>query len=109
MNLEEKLDILKQAIKEKRLVEALVYIQSREQEELRKLVPLDYEPSNFYGNEEEVRFCFYTNDSNKNHYFSTKQKNVINIKLLNEPFNPADYKEEGREWNIERDWGDEFS
>ena len=105
MNLEKKLYILKKAIDEKKLVEALVYIESRKQEELRKLVPLDYEPSNLNGREEEGRFSFYTNDRDNNHPFKTKQENVINIKVLDEPFNPVDYyKEEGKEWSIERDW-----
>ena len=112
MNFEKKLDILKQGIKEKRLVVIIADIESKKrigskERVERTCVPCDYGQTKKMG----VRFCFKTLDSpDGGHIFLCLENNLIDIRLLDENFDPSEYITwSPTNWHINRDWGDGFS
>ena len=105
MNFEEKLEVLKQAIERKKLVAIVADTDSSGRIE-RKCVPYDYGASS----SGKVCFHFKTLDSpTGGHIFLCLEKKLIDIKLLDDDFDPAEYITWTPNWHIERDWGEGLS
>lgn len=96
------LDIFLDAIHQKKLV--TVIFNSKEKGIItRKCVPFDFGPSKKDKSKVD-KFHFWNIDSN--HNLPVLPEQLINMEILNEEFNPADYiKNWIPEWNIKRDWG----
>ena len=71
----------------------------------RQCIPFDIGPSRRF-KDGENRYHFYDLDSpNGSHNLSILPRQLINIELLSEGFNPADYVTWQTNWYIKRDWG----
>lgn len=71
----------------------------------RECVPFDYGPSRKYKDGRD-RYHFYDlNSPEGQHNLSILPEQLINIELLNEPFEPADYVNWTPNWFVKRDWG----
>ena len=109
MNIEEKLEILKQAIEEKRLVAIVADTDSKGRIE-RECVPYDHGPSQVRNWQVCFHFLNLDSPSPKGpHIFSCLENDLISIKLLNKKFDPAEYITEQIDWYIERNWGEGLS
>lgn len=95
------LDIFLEAVHTKKLIS--VTFNSKEKGIItRKCVLFDFGPSK----RDKVKidkFHFWNIDSNHNLPVLVEQ--IINMEILNEDFNPADYVKWTPNWHIKRDWG----
>lgn len=106
MTNEEKLKVLKQGIREKRFVKICADTYSKG-EIKRKAVPFDYGPIQSGKRAGEISFNFFDVDSPSGpHTFSPTPENLLEIELLDETFDPADYITWDTNWHIARDWGE---
>lgn len=92
------------AINNKRVLE--VKFNSKEKGVIvRKCIPFDFATSKRYKDNIE-RYHFYDLDSpSGKHNLSILPEQIIEIKVLDETFNPSDYITWKTNWSISRDWG----
>ncbi|MEG1706622.1 MAG: hypothetical protein RR291_03905 [Clostridia bacterium] len=68
-------------------------------------VPFDIGPSRRC-NDEKIRYHFYDLDSpDGQHNLSLLPKQIVNIQLSAEKFNPSDFVKWKHNWFYKRDWG----
>ena len=99
-----KLDVMYQAIDEKKLVE--VVVNTYEKGIVTRIcIPFDYALSS-RAKDGKMRFHFYDLDSpNGRHNLSVLPEQLISIKILNRGFNPNDIVTWTPNWTYKRDWG----
>lgn len=72
----------------------------------RKCIPFDYGPSRKY-NDKQNRYHFYDLDSPDGpHNLPILPRQLIDIDILEETFNPKDYVKWKPNWFVTRNWGD---
>ncbi|MBN1076639.1 hypothetical protein DVV88_02940 [Clostridium botulinum] len=72
---------------------------------VRSCVPFDYGPSRRY-KDAKNRYHFYDLDSpSSNHNLSILPEQIVDIEIMNEKFNPANYVHWSPKWFLKRDWG----
>ncbi len=109
MNLNEAINILVNAIKQKKLLTIRFY--SKEDGTIleRKCAPLDYGPSR-RAKVKNNRFHFWDLDSDQGqHVLSLNLDQIVDITLLNSHFEPriiVKWDTKKSPWFIPRDWGD---
>jgi hypothetical protein len=97
-------EIFLKAIHEKKKVE--VFFNSQDKGKIRRIcIPFDYGPSRRYSDMSD-RYHFYDlNSPDGKHNLSPLPGQIINIDILDESFDPANYVKWTPNWFIERDWG----
>ena len=98
-------NVFLQAITEKKKI--LVRFQSKEKGMVQRLcIPFDFGPSHRNLKINPDRYHFYDlNSPDGKHTLSILPEQLIEIELLEENFNPADYITWNTNWFIKRDWG----
>ena len=99
-----KLDVMYQAIDEKKLVE--VVVNTYEKGIVTRIcIPFDYALSS-RAKDGKMRYHFYDlNSPNGRHNLSVLPEQLISIKVLDKTFNPEEIVTWPTNWTYKRDWG----
>lgn len=98
------LDIFLEAIHNRRII-SIIFDSFEKGEISRKCIPFDYGPSRRFKDGEDRFHAFTLNSPSGNHNISILPKQLIEIEMTNEKFNPGDYVTWEPNWIIKRDWG----
>lgn len=94
-----------QAIHNKQKVRVKFYSKEDRGILLRTCAPMDYGPSR-RSKRKNNRYHLWDYDSDtRNHVLSLNPEQVIEIQLLSEGFNPAEFVTWNTDWIVPRDWG----
>lgn len=71
----------------------------------RNCIPFDYGPTKAYSDNKD-RYHFYDlNSPEGKHVLLLKPEQIVNIKIIDECFEPGDYVHWKTRWHMNRDWG----
>lgn len=103
-------DVFIEAIRGKRKIELTFHSKEDGHSITRKCAPMDYGPSKRKGVKDKITPLFhswdYESDSDKGpHTLSLLREAIIDMRVLDEKFDPGEFIDWSTNWFISRDWG----